>query len=146
MKKIVLILITTILVFSPLNIVFANDNRVEQSQIKIQVNGIVCSFCAHGVYKNLVKLDFLDPTQFKNGVHMNINDQMITLAVNENQNVSLKDTYDLIIKGGYEPVKFQFFYNGETINVDFEIVSEVDEFPFKDLFANLKLMKGTKSE
>ena len=38
--------------------------KVRPNQAVIQVNGIVCSFCAYGTEKNLRRLTFLDKSQF----------------------------------------------------------------------------------
>ena len=62
------------------NVLNAEDPIIKLSsdRLVVQVKGIVCSFCAHGVEKNLSRLNFLDKTQFgDNGVLIDINTQQI---------------------------------------------------------------------
>ena len=77
---------------------------VQPNQVIVQVNGIVCSFCAYGTEKNLSKLKFLDSSKYGNGVLMNINTHRITLALAPGQQLDLKSVYKSIKKGGYDPV------------------------------------------
>ena len=51
------------------NLIYADDSKpdfiLDANQAKIQVNGIVCSFCTFGVQKNLSKLRFLNRSKLK---------------------------------------------------------------------------------
>ena len=49
----------------------------------IQVNGIVCSFCAHGVQKALGKLGILDATKYQKGVFVDVDEQRVVLALED---------------------------------------------------------------
>ena len=139
MKRIIFAIMISILVFSPLAVVFADGGiSVDQDQIKIKINGIVCSFCAYGVHKNLSKLKSLDPTQFKKGVHIDINTQLITLAMDDSKMLSLNEVYKSIKKGGYEPVEFYIPLNGKTVKIDSEKILEMGELSFEDILKELK--------
>lgn len=73
----------------------------------IQVNGIVCSFCAYGTEKNLSTLEFLDKTQYgKDGVLVDINEHRITLALQPHLPVHYAQINAAILKGGYDPVAY----------------------------------------
>ena len=88
---------------------------VEQYQAIVQVNGIVCSFCAYGTEKNLSKLSFLDDSQFgDDGVLMDIQSQRITLALQPDQEFDLAQVYNAIKKGGYDPVSFYLNVRGQV--------------------------------
>lgn len=78
---------------------------VPPGQVIIQAKGVVCSFCAYGVQKNLAKLKFVDATQFRKGVLMDIHANRITLALDPHQPLDLKGIYQAIQKGGYDPVR-----------------------------------------
>ncbi|SQH75695.1 conserved exported protein of unknown function [Shewanella benthica] len=83
------------------------------NHLTIQVKGIVCSFCAFGVEKNLSKLPFLDKTQFgQNGVLIDINTQEITLALLADKSVAYADIATAITKGGYDPVSYHGVIEG----------------------------------
>jgi len=143
MKRIIFAIMISVLVFSPLAVAFADDSiSVDQDQIKIKINGIVCSFCAFGVHKNLSKLKSLDPKQFKKGVHVDIHTQMITLAMDDSQLLKLNEVYKSIKKGGYEPVEFYIPLNGKTVKIDSEKILEMGELSLKDILQELKLEEG----
>ena len=65
------------------NVAYADDGPVvvEENQAVVQVNGVVCSFCAYGAEKALSKLDCLDKAEFGNGVLIDIETHRITLAM-----------------------------------------------------------------
>ena len=104
MKKIILML-AIFMLFA--NSVFASDDKdsaiLDANHVKIQVKGIVCSFCAFGAQKNLSKLEFLNTSEFKKGVKVDIENQQIFLALLEDKKINLREIYDSIKKGGYEP-------------------------------------------
>ena len=79
----------------------------------IQVNGIVCSFCAYGTEKNLRRLDFLDRTQYgDDGVLININEHTITLALQRQVPVHYAQINAAILEGGYDPVAYYALIQG----------------------------------
>ena len=86
----------------------------EPNQAIVQVNGIVCSFCAYGTEKNLSKLSFLDKSQFgDDGVLIDIQSHRITLALQPDQIMDLAEVYTAIKKGGYDPVSFYVNVHGQ---------------------------------
>ncbi|AQS39291.1 hypothetical protein Sps_04185 [Shewanella psychrophila] len=95
----------------------ASTEDASIDRLKIQVKGIVCSFCAYGVEKNLAKLPFLDKTQFgQNGVLIDINTQEITLALLANRPVAYANIATAITKGGYDPVSYRGAIEGTIQN------------------------------
>ena len=104
-----------ILLFSAL-VHSSNDTiSVEPNQAVVQVNGIVCSFCAFGVERNLSKLNFLDKTQFgEDGVMIDINAHRVILALRQDRNIDFPLIYDAIKKGGYDPVMVYINIRGQV--------------------------------
>ena len=100
------------------NVAFADQGDTveivaEPNQAVVQVNGIVCSFCAYGTEKNLSKLSFLDDSKFgDDGVLMDIQLHRITLALQPDQVLDLAQVYNAIKKGGYDPVSFYVNVHG----------------------------------
>ncbi len=93
----------------------------------IQVNGIVCSFCAYGTEKNLARLDFLDKTQFgKDGVLVDIKAHRITLALQKDKPVRYEMINAAILKGGYDPVAYYASIKGvvRKSNEGFQLLNE----------------------
>jgi len=78
------------------------------NDLTIQVNGIVCSFCAHGLEKALSKLDGLDASRHGNGVLVAIESQLVTLAFAEPTDFDFAEIHKRIVKAGYDPVRFEF--------------------------------------
>jgi len=116
MKKVFLFLTTFIFLSSSVYADHGKHNVVlDANQVKIQVNGVVCSFCAFGAQKNLSKLKFLDRSEFKKGVLVDIKNQQITLAIAEDKYVNWIEVYDSIKKGGYEPVMFYMPIEGRIM-------------------------------
>ncbi len=88
------------------NVAFADDRPVmlEENQAVVQVNGVVCSFCAYGAEKALSKLDCLDQAEFGDGVLIDIDTHRITLAMRPGEKIPLREIYQRIKKAGYDPI------------------------------------------
>ncbi len=70
----------------------------------IKVNGIVCEFCSLGVTKKISKLPFIDHSRYNKGVRVEIEDQMVTIAVKEEAELDKNALFGAIESGGYNPV------------------------------------------
>ncbi len=80
----------------------------------VQVNGIVCEFCSLGVAKKVSKLPFIDQTRFDKGVQVNIENQMVTIAVKPDSKLDKEALFEAIESGGYNPVEiFELTPEGE---------------------------------
>ena len=102
-----LLLSALFLLFSSGAVAEAEGEFTSPGHLAIQVNGIVCSFCAYGTEKNLARLDFLDKTQFgKDGVLVDIKAHRITLALQKDKPVRYEMINAAILKGGYDPVAY----------------------------------------
>ena len=77
---------------------------VERNRVVIQVNGVVCSFCAYGAQKSLANLDDLDSSEFGNGVFMDIHTHRMTLAMVPASRIPFREIYEKIKKAGYDPI------------------------------------------
>ena len=76
--------------------------------LTFKVNGLVCSFCAHGLTKGIGGLPFTD----EKSIFVDIKNQIVKVALNENYKVvpHLKNTIEVIKESGYEVDKV--FLNG----------------------------------
>ena len=87
-------------------------------QYVVNVHGIVCEFCSYGVAKKLRKLDFIDPSQFDKGVKVDIEKQMVYVAVSENAILDKPALFKAIESGGYQPVTlWRIAESGEQVEV-----------------------------
>jgi len=64
--------------------------------ITFKVNGLVCSFCAHGLNKGIGKMDYTD----KNNVFVDINNQIVKVVILKEPNI--EETIKVITDSGYE--------------------------------------------
>ena len=93
----------------------ADRVSVQPNQVVIQVNGIVCSFCARGAEKALGKLDCLDGSAFgDDGVLVDIDKQRVVLALRAKQKVPVADIYKRIRSAGYDPVALHLRLSGNV--------------------------------
>jgi|TARA_B110000263_G_C14982793_1_gene362319 hypothetical protein len=82
----------------------------------VNVNGIVCNFCSLGVAKKVSKLPFIDRAKYDRGVKVEIESQMVTIAVKEGAALDIEALFAAIESGGYNPVKvFELTLTGEHI-------------------------------
>ena len=84
----------------------------QSDTLTFKVKGLVCSFCAHGLNKGIGKLPFTD----ENSIFVDINNQIVKVALNEKYQVvpHLKYAIKLIKESGYEVDKV--FLNGVELN------------------------------
>ncbi len=96
--------------------VFADDRPVvaELNEAVVQVNGVVCSFCAYGAEKALSELDCLDKAEFGDGVLIDIDTRRITLAMRPGEKIPLREIYQRIKKAGYDPVTLYWRSQGKV--------------------------------
>ena len=80
----------------------------------IEVNGMVCQFCALGLSKKVTRLPFIDPSRFDKGVQVDIENQKVTIAVKPDATLDKDSLFEAIESGGYNPVAiFQITPDGE---------------------------------
>jgi len=84
--------------------VATGEIEVNENEVVITVNGIVCSFCSQGVSKKLSKLSFIDTSRYNKGVKVEIENQKVTIAIEPGSEFDMKEVFKSIKSGGYEPV------------------------------------------
>jgi copper chaperone CopZ len=103
------------------------DVFVEPHHTVIQVNGVVCSFCAYGAEKSLSKLDGLDRSEFGNGVLVDIHTQRITLAMTPGTEIPIEDIHRRIRKAGYDPVAVYLRIAGTLESVGGNLLTLIEQ-------------------
>jgi len=81
------------------------SNAVIADDYVVEVHGLVCSFCAQGVIKNISKLPFIDQSRFTKGVKVEIEDQKVTISVKAGERPDIDGLFEAIRSGGYEPIE-----------------------------------------
>ena len=105
MKKLLILLLTSILTAQTYNYSdwsLFQKYGIEQhifdigDTITFKVNGLVCSFCAHGLNKGIGKMDYTD----EKSVFVDINNQTVKVVILKEPNIG--KTIKLITDSGYE--------------------------------------------
>ena len=106
MKKLLILLLTSILTAQTYNYSdWIKEYGIEQRTFEIgdtitfKVNGLVCSFCAHGLNKGIGKLDYTD----KKSVFVDINNQIVKVVILKEPNI--EETIKVITDSGYDVSK-----------------------------------------
>ena len=73
-------------------------------QAVLSVSGLVCSFCAVGAAKALAKVPGLDANRFNDGVHVDIENQKVTLAFKPGAAIPVAQIRDATLSAGYDPI------------------------------------------
>lgn len=84
----------------------AKKTLLESSRISlIYVKGLVCPSCAIGVRKNLSKMKGVDKKRFKDGIDLNPETQLVTIALKDDASLDSKDLMERIDDAGYVAVE-----------------------------------------
>jgi copper chaperone CopZ len=71
----------------------------------VYVKGLVCPSCAIGIRKNLSKMKGVDKKRFKDGIDMNPETQLVSIALKENATINKKDLIERVDDAGYIAVE-----------------------------------------
>ena len=77
----------------------------EPNRLLLDVDGIVCSFCSHGVKKKLSKLPFIDKSQYNDGIYVDIEQQQVLVAIKPDAKVDVQAAFKAVREGGYDPLR-----------------------------------------
>jgi hypothetical protein len=76
---------------------------VMPNEAVVEVFGMVCSFCAYGLEKNLSNLDKINSKKYTNGVYVDIDNQYLKIAFQPTAKIDYKKIHSLIIDAGFTP-------------------------------------------
>jgi len=96
----------------------APGREIQANHLVIDVNGVVCSFCAYGLEKALGKLSSIDASMYGNGVLVEIETQRVSLALLAERAIDFADIFERIKDAGYDPVRFYFNLAGTAAQTD----------------------------
>ena len=92
------------------------STRAVAQDYVINVNGMVCEFCSIGVAKKVGGLSFIDREKYDNGVIVDIENQIVTIAVKKDASMEKSSLFSAIESGGYNPVAiWKLMPNGERV-------------------------------
>ena len=134
LSQILLLLIT---LFISSNFIVANEDKVEaRPEVRLEaakkilldsssisliyVEGLVCPSCAIGIRKNLSKMLGVDRTRFKDGINMNAETQLVTIAFKEGISIDNKDLIELVEDAGYTAIEEYKLHEGHIDALQFK--------------------------
>lgn len=80
----------------------AKEVLMESANISLlYLRGLVCPSCAIGVRKNLSKLEGVDKKRFKDGIDMNPETQLVTVALKKGASLDNKELLERVEDAGY---------------------------------------------
>ena len=92
----------------------------------IYVKGLVCPSCAIGIRKNLSKMKGVDKKRFRDGIDMNPETQLVTIALKENGEVDYKDLMERVEDAGYDAIEEYKLHDGHLDAHRFKKDASVD--------------------
>ena len=84
----------------------AKETLLESSKISlVYVKVLVCPSCAIGIRKNLSKMKGVDKKRFKDGIDMNPETQLVSIALKDGAKLNSKDLIERVVDAGYVAVE-----------------------------------------
>tara|TARA_B110000914_G_C15239436_1_gene343386 strand:+ start:172 stop:561 length:390 start_codon:yes stop_codon:yes gene_type:complete len=96
-----------------------NGQKVEvgQDDLILQVKGLVCSFCAHGLQKGMSKLNFVDKKKYTKGIYTDITHQYVKVGLKKNKKLNIDKALGVIQDAGYEVIKTYLNPSGTELQI-----------------------------
>jgi len=96
-----------------LRLAAAKKTLLESSEISlVYVKGLVCPSCAIGIRKNLSKMKGVDKKRFKDGIDMDPETQLVSIALKGNSKIDNKDLIERVEDAGYIAVEEYKLHDG----------------------------------
>ena len=92
----------------------------------VYVKGLVCPSCAIGVRKNLSKMKGVDKKRFRDGIDMNPETQLVTIALKEGATIDNKDLIERVEDAGYIAIEEYKLHDGHLDAHRFQKDASVD--------------------
>jgi copper chaperone CopZ len=104
MKKLFFTIVFINLLYSQSTVDINNQEvLVMPNEAVVEVFGMVCSFCAYGLEKNLSNLDKINSKKYTNGVYVDIDNQYLKIAFQTKSQIDYKKIHSLIVDAGFTP-------------------------------------------
>ena len=131
------ILLLLITLFISSNFIVANEDKEEaRPEVRLEaakkilldsssisliyVEGLVCPSCAIGVRKNLSKMEGVDKKRFKDGIDMNPETQLVTVALKKGASLDNKELLERVEDAGYVLVEEYIIHDNHLDALQFK--------------------------
>ena len=112
----------------------------KESTINLEIQGLVCSFCAYAAEKKIGKLDFVDKTKFGgDGVEVTPEQGMARVAIRQGKAILIPKLFKAVETAGYRLVKVYLHQEGGVRRVK-------NEYFFTSGFTGQKYLLGNAKE
>ena len=88
---------------------------LKPDEVRLQVKGLVCAFCAQGIRKKVSKLDFVDAKKPQKGVTVDEKNGYMVVALKAGQAPVWKDLFVAVEKAGYDATGGEVLVDGERV-------------------------------
>lgn len=87
-------------------------------EVRVEVSGLVCAFCAVGLRKGLLELPFVDTEKPDDGVWFDEKDQKVVINIKPGHAVDVERIRSAVKAGGYESGRVSIHDKGqETVGL-----------------------------
>lgn len=76
--------------------VLAQENKIDNPDIRIEVNGLACPFCAHGIEKRLLRIESIDQ------LSINLKEGTIDLKLKKKAVLSEEKINKAVVEAGFK--------------------------------------------
>lgn len=89
----------------------------EAGVVMLYAQGLCCGSCAIGIRKKISPLPFVDRSRFSDGVSLDPEHQLVTIAIKKGETPDPKALATAIVDAGYDPVSLHTLKEGALATV-----------------------------
>jgi hypothetical protein len=84
-------------------------------EVGLKVKGLVCSFCAQGIRKNVSKLNFVDTKKPQKGVMVDEKNGYFVVSLKSGKTPVWKDLFAAVVNAGFDVTEGQSLSDGKIV-------------------------------
>ena len=84
-------------------------------EVGLKVKGLVCSFCAQGIRKNVSKLNFVDTEKPQKGVMVDEKNGYFVVSLKTGKTPVWKDLFAAVVNAGFDVTEGQSLLDGKIV-------------------------------
>jgi hypothetical protein len=88
---------------------------LKHDEVGLKVKGLVCSFCAQGIRKNVSKLNFVDTKKPQKGVTVDEKNGYFVVSLKSGKTPVWKDLFAAVVNAGYDVTEGQSLSDGKIV-------------------------------
>ena len=85
------------------------------NEVGLKVKGLVCSFCAQGIRKNVSKLNFVDTEKPQKGVMVDEKNGHFVVSLKTGKTPVWKDLFAAVVNAGFDVTEGQSLLDGKIV-------------------------------